>query len=155
MVDRVEFLTGLIGTPWKANSEGPDAFDCWHLCKHVHKHLFNRELPSVVMPENPSWRWMIKAIEMHPERQRWEEVPWKPHQLVSVGDGALVLMARSDNPAHIGVWLEQERRVMHCDGYMGVCMETFAMLHMGGWVKLRLFEPQAQNVPLDCHLGTK
>jgi hypothetical protein len=155
MVNRSEFLSGLIGTPWKANAEGPDAFDCWHACKHIHKHLFNRDLPSVVMPENPSWRWLLAAIEHHPERQQWKEVPRGPGGLVVAGDGALVLMARIDRPAHIGVWLKPEARIIHCDGVMGVCCETLSLLHMGGWRRLRFYEPVDQNVPLDCQLATK
>ena len=83
---------------------------------------------------------MIGTIEKHPERRRWQESP-QLNGLIRATDGSLVLMARSDRPAHIGVWLAPENRIIHCDQGMGVVLETPSMLRVGGWLRLRFFEP--------------
>lgn len=140
--DRARFLSALIGIPWRANAKGPDAFDCWHLARHIQAELFGRSLPAVPVPDHPSWRWMIGAIEQHPERQRWQKRP-QPHGLIAAGDGALVLMARADRPAHIGVWLRPERRVIHCDQGQGVVLDPPALLRAGGWRTLIFYEPRS------------
>ena len=137
---RATTLSGLLGLPWRANASGPDAYDCWHLARHIQREIFGRDLPDIAVPADPSWRWMIGAIEKHPERRRWQESP-QPNGLIKAADGSLVLMARSGRPAHIGVWLIPENRVIHCDQDMGVVLETPSMLRVGGWLRLQFFEP--------------
>lgn len=136
---RDECLASLVGTPWRANARGPEAFDCWHLAQHVEATLFGRSLPDVVVPAAPSWRWMIAAIEHHPERSRWQESR-QEHGLISATDGALVLMARSGRPAHVGVWLRPEGRIIHADQDAGVVLDRPVMLRAGGWRTLRFYE---------------
>lgn len=137
---RATTFNGLLGLPWRANASGPDAYDCWHLARHIQRELFARDLPDITVPADPSWRWMIGTIEIHPERKRWQESP-QLNGLIKAADGSLVLMARSDRPAHIGVWLAPENRIIHCDQGIGVVLETPSMLRVGGWLRLRFFEP--------------
>jgi hypothetical protein len=139
--ERSNLINGLLGRPWKANARGPDAFDCWHLAVWIETNLFRRDLPDVSVPQDPSWAWMIRAISTHPERGNWRSVPFDAMGLVTAGDGALVLMARSDRPAHIGVWLKGERRVIHADPNFGVVCDKLLDLRTKGWAKLRFFEP--------------
>ena len=139
---RCGILSGLIGVPWRANAAGPDAYDCWHLSRHIELTLFGHVLPDVAVPDHPSWRWMIEAIETHPERIRWQETA-QPHGLIMAADGALVLMARSDRPAHIGVWLAPERRIIHADQDQGVVLDQPSLLRAGGWRTLRFFEQRS------------
>jgi hypothetical protein len=141
MSNRSDLLCSLLGKPWVANAKGPDAYDCWHLACAVSRAIWGRELPTVAVPANPSWAWMIGAIEHHPERQRWALVPNDAMGVIRAGDGALVLMARRDRPAHIGVWLAPERGVMHADPRFGVVLDTPVDLHTKGWVNLRFFQP--------------
>lgn len=142
---REQVLAELIGLPWRANARGPDAYDCWHLARHLQHTLFSRDLPSVAVPDHPDWRWMIAAIDQHPERKQWHEIP-QTNGLITAADGALVLMARSDQSAHIGLWLVPERRIIHCDQGTGVVMEAPSMLRAGGWRTLRFFEPRSATL---------
>lgn len=142
MISRSEFLSGLIGSMWMPGASGPDAWDCWHLARHIEARLFGRILPHVHVPEAPSWPWIIAAIRDHAERDRWSEVVC-PAGTITAGDGALVLMARSDRPAHIGVWLAIERGVIHCDARIGVTFQTPQMIRTAGWSRLHFFEPIA------------
>ena len=62
--------------------------------------------------------------------------------LVAAADGTLVLMAHARFPAHIGVWLKVEVRVIHCSEQHGVCCETVLALRQSGWKKLTFYEPR-------------
>lgn len=137
MIDRSKFLAPLIGQPWAWQSR-----NCWDFAVHVERELFGRELPAVAVPPDQRKRWVLEAIEGHPERQQWREVACGPGGLVMAADGALVLMAHLRMPAHIGVWLKPEQIVIHCSEQNGVCAETTMALQQQGWKKLRFFEPR-------------
>jgi hypothetical protein len=59
-------------------------------------------------------------IDRHPERAAWREVPDGLGGVVAAADSALVLMAHLRFPAHVGVWLKPEARIIHCSEYNGV-----------------------------------
>lgn len=139
---RARFLAGLIGAAWAPGATGPDAWDCWHLAVHIQATLFGRLLPAVDVPAAPSWAWMISTIADHAERAHWREiVTAMPDSVGGVGDGALVLMARCDRPAHIGVWLRPEFGVIHADARVGVTFQSIMTIRTAGWRSLRFFEP--------------
>jgi len=138
---RVEFLQGLIGNRWEANARGPDRWDCFHLMKHIELHLGGRDVGELEMPNNPTWAWMVDAVERHPARKQWREVPPARMGLVVAGDLSVVLMARRKNPAHVGVWLKPEATVIHADQDLGVVCDGLIDLHMKGWQRLRFYEP--------------
>jgi len=136
-VTRSEFLSPLIGEPWAWQSR-----NCWDFACHVQRELLGRDLPDITVPGDFSKRWVLDEFAAHPERQRWIEVPDGPGGLVMAGDGALVLMAHLRFPAHIGVWLQPEQRIIHCDGKTGVACETPLALRAMGWKRLTFFEPK-------------
>jgi hypothetical protein len=138
MMNRAEFLAPLIGAPWAWQSR-----NCWDFACHVQSGLFGRELPRVAVPADLSKRWILESIERHPERAAWREVPAGPGGLVAAADGALVLMAHLRFPAHIGVWLQGEARVIHCSEQHGVCCESVLALRQMGWRKLTFYQPIA------------
>lgn len=133
-MNRAAYLSSLIGRPWSADAS------CWHLAAEVQHELFGRALPSVSVPDDPSWRWMIETISGHPERARWREVQAQPGGFVTAADGALVLMARTTQAAHVGVWLASEGRIIHADQAAGVALETLVTLRARGWARLRFYE---------------
>jgi cell wall-associated NlpC family hydrolase len=141
VTDRTGFLSAQIGKRWCANGRGPDVFDCWHLARYVERELFARALPSVDVPSDPGWAWMLETIASHPEHANWVGRPTE-NGLISATDGALVLMARSQLAAHIGVWLQPEQGVVHCDQTSGVMFEDAATLRASGWRKLMFYEPR-------------
>jgi hypothetical protein len=71
-------------------------------------------------------------------------VPDGPDGLVRAADGALVLMAHLQFPAHMGVWLRPEQRIIHCDSKAGVACEAPLALRQMGWKQLTIFEPKDQ-----------
>lgn len=134
-MDPAAYLRSLIGRPWSCEAS------CWHLAVEVERDLFGRDLPMVDIPAAPTWRWMMEAIEGHPERARWREVKPGPLGTVRAADGAIVLMARSNRPAHVGVWLKRHQGVIHADQGGGVMLETLSTLRARGWARLRFYEP--------------
>ena len=68
---------------------------------------------------------------------------------MTAADGALVLMAHLRFPAHIGVWLKPEARVIHCSEQHGVCCETVLALRQMGWKKLTFYEPIIDRMKFD------
>ncbi len=139
--ERLLFLTGLIGRPWRANAKGPDAYDCWHLACYVEYMLFDRYSPTVEVPDNPTWPWMVEQFKSHPELKNWKELKQPLNGLLNAADGSIVLMARNKQPAHCGVYLEEERAVIHCDQRDGVCLQDILTLKGSSWSKLRFYEP--------------
>jgi hypothetical protein len=136
-VTRSEFLSPLIGSPWAWQSQ-----NCWDFAAKIQRELFGRALPQVVVPADLSKRWVLETFETHPERGLWQEIEQGAHGLVSAPDGALVLMAHLRMPAHIGVWLQPEARVIHCSEQHGVCCETVLALKQMGWRKMTFYEPR-------------
>lgn len=134
---RSEFLAPLIGEAWAWRAR-----NCWDFACHVQRGLFGRELPQITVPEDFSRRWVMGAFGDHPERARWRQVEDGPGGLVTAADGALVLMAHLKFPAHVGVWLAPEGRVIHCDEKTGVACETPLALRQMGWKQLSFFEPK-------------
>ena len=134
---RAEFLSPLIGQPWAWQTR-----NCWDFAVHVECELFGRKLPQVAVPGDLSKRWVLESIEAHPERRLWQEAPFGPGGLITAGDGALVLMAHLKMPAHIGVWLRPEARVIHCSEAHGVCCETVLALQQMGWRSMTFYEPK-------------
>jgi hypothetical protein len=134
---RSEFLTTLIGEQWEWQSK-----NCWIFAAFVQFELFGRRLPTIQLPDDPKWKWMVAEIRRHPERQNWLPVADGPHGLVQAADGALCLMGRFSGPGHVGVWLADLRKVIHCDRKLGVCLEDDLALKQQGWVKRTYFEPK-------------
>lgn len=134
---RSEFLAPLIGQPWAWQ-----VHNCWGFARHVERELFGRDLPEIPVPPELSKRWVLDEFEANPERANWIETPEGPGGLIAAQDGALVLMAHLRMPAHIGVWLKPEQRIIHCDEAHGVCFEQVMALRQQGWKQLRFFEPK-------------
>lgn len=139
IIAREEFLASLIGLPWMAGAKGPYHFDCWHLCQYVKRYLYNDPLPDMEVPPNPTWPWLIDQFKNHPEAIKWHEVPFL-HNIVTAHDGSIVLMARHKQPAHCGLWMAVERKILHADETLGVMFQDVLSLKADGWAKLRFFE---------------
>jgi hypothetical protein len=137
---RSDFLSSLIGVPWCWESG-----NCWDFAVHVERQLFGRSLPKVWVPTELSKRWVLEAIEAHPERGLWDEVEPGGYGVVTAPDGALVLMAHLRMPAHIGVWLKPEQRVIHCSEQHGVCFEPVLALRQMGWRNMKFYQPKAET----------
>lgn len=139
---RILFLKSLIGVPYAKNAKGPHAYDCWHLTVHVQDVMFGRRPPNVDVPEDANWRWMIDQFTGHPELGNWVEVLQPNNGLITANDGAIVLMARSKQPAHCGTFLKKEQSILHADTKDGVVLQQIPILRAESWTRLKFYEPK-------------
>ena len=116
----------LIGRPYRAGGQGPDAFDCWGLVRWVMARQFGRELPAIPV-DAADLRTVLTVFRDHPERRRWRPVS-------APIDGDCVLMRQSRHPVHVGVWLNvDEGGVLHAVSGNGVVFQRLRDLLASGW----------------------
>jgi len=146
MSGRDAFLNSILGKPHVFNGKGPDEFDCYHCTAYVQRHLWGREMPDVEVPDlnnmgrAAALKWMMEQIEGNPHRRFWVE---KPHaSVLTLPDGAIMLMAYGNRPIHVATWLKLERRVVNCEAPFGVMYLDDSVLRMpSGWRVFRYYEP--------------
>lgn len=136
MTDRLTFLEGLIGRPYRIGATGPDAFDCYGLARHIQAELY-----AVAMPALPfvaaTTRAQAEAMLGHAERENWREI-----SEIEARDGDLVLMGnviRRD--FHLGTFVVPETAgmVLHVDRLAGVIADDLPSLRSIGFNYLRCF----------------
>jgi cell wall-associated NlpC family hydrolase len=127
----------LIGRPWRAGADGPEAFDCYGLARHVRQQLFGDDLPAV---PRPSFMLPLKDVR-EAFASAAQPLGWRrlgedePRQ-----HGAVVLMGSAVVPGHAGVFLAiGPGRVLHADERYGVCFEDLATLRLRGFARFRFY----------------
>lgn len=138
ITNREEFLDDLIGRPWIRNARGPEAYDCYYLTAHVQKEVFGRDFPTLEIPNDPSFKWIARAIQAQQEALFNE---WKEVEQAKLSDGALVLMGSSHRVAHLGTYFSAERAILHVDRPDGVMFQEIVTLHQYGWHNMRFYQP--------------
>jgi hypothetical protein len=96
---RAAFLNDLVGRPYAAGADGPEAFDCYGLTRHLQLSCFGRKMPPFLLPRGAGRIAIASAIATHPERENW--VPVREPV-----DGAIALMARRDIAWHMGTYFD-------------------------------------------------
>lgn len=115
-----------IGKPWQVASDGPAAFDCWGLVVEIQRRRYGRTLEIIPVEQN-NLRQLIRTIENHPIRQKWQ--PTDTPQ-----EGNVVLLRQSRHPIHVGVWLDVDGGgVLHCERQSGVVFQEQHSLSLSGW----------------------
>jgi len=120
-----DWPAAFVGLPYSSTGEGPDAFHCWALVRHVEREIFGRELPKV--PHDQGIVAQAAAIAGSAERRRWQRV-------APPIDGDVVLMGRTRTPTHVGVWASADGGgVLHCLDPIGVVFHTPSRLLLEHW----------------------
>ena len=129
----------LIGKPWEAGQQGPDAFDCWGLLAWVYKQQFNIHLPRISVNEG-DLRAQVKAFRAHPEHRHWQQVD-------TLKEGDALLLRQSRHPIHVGIWIdtEGESGMLHSLQGAGVVFQTLNSLTLSGWSIEGVYRCQRQQ----------
>lgn len=115
-----------IGLPWQSGAQGPEAFDCWALVRHIQRERYGRDLPVIDVDAHDLGA-VRAAFREHPERARWRRVD--PPQ-----DGDCVLTHRGGQADHVGVYLDIDAgRVLHAIRHSGVVCTALPALQRLGW----------------------
>lgn len=127
-----------IGLPWQNGAQGPEAFDCWSLVRHVQHAHYGRELP-IINVDADDLAAVGEAFTSHPERARWQRV--YPPQ-----DGDCVLTHKGAQVDHVGIYLEldggddpREIRILHAVRGSGVVCTAPPVLKRMGWHPLEFY----------------
>jgi len=124
-------VESLLEKPWKLGAQGPEAYDCWSLVRHVQRALFGREVPIVELPETTAPHRIARLFETHPGNALWREAPRPSH-------GGGVLLSSAKSPLHCGVWLQVDGGVLlHCAEGVGVCADDLLKLKALGYYNFR------------------
>lgn len=83
-----------IGKPHKPGAEGPDAYDCWHLMRHIKKEYFGVEMPIAPIGDEAACLELFKAKT---DSGDWVNITMPEH-----GDCALL---RGGMWPHVGIYL--------------------------------------------------
>lgn len=90
-----------IGKAWGSGAQGPDAFDCWGLVRHINKEVYGRELPEVIV-DATNLSIVQKAFYDHEEFKRWQEV-----KTPAEGD-CVITKSSPSKPEHIGIYVDEQ-----------------------------------------------
>ncbi|WP_127088322.1 hypothetical protein [Aquabacter cavernae] len=137
---RTQILSDLIGRPWSLTGEGPEAWSCYGLFRHLQGALWRRSVPFIAIPAEVDLRWIQSQFDGQALRSAWRFCPLAQGGIIQARDGAAVLMAGVDRPHHIGVWLAAEHGVIHSDDRVGVIFQTPAELRASGLPRQRFYE---------------
>lgn len=104
------WATEYIGKPWVQGGQGPDAWDCWGLVRHVQAAQYGRDMPALQIAVAPN------AEQVEVLRRLMTASPW--HRVADTEQGDVMLMTGPLGP-HVGVVILADRRlkVLHADGY--------------------------------------
>ena len=129
----------LIGKPWEAGQQGPDAFDCWGLLVWVYQQQFKITLPHIVVAEG-DLRSQVKAFKAHSEHAHWQRVE-------TPKEGDALLLRQSRHPIHVGIWIdtEGEAGVLHALQGVGVVFQTLNSIKLSGWSVEGIYRCQRQQ----------
>lgn len=84
-----------IGKPHKPGGEGPDAYDCWHLLRHLQATYFNVEMPIAPIGDEDACLALFK--------DKVSTGDWSVLALPEHGCGALL---RGGRWPHVGIYLD-------------------------------------------------
>lgn len=92
--------TELCGLPWVPGADGPEAYDCWGLVRHVQSVRFGREMRKLTIGERnaPPEQWT--AVRDTIQRGQWRQVADVPKY------GDILLMLNDKGLPHVGVVLD-------------------------------------------------
>lgn len=121
-----------VGRPWENGAQGPHAFDCWALVRHVQREHYGRDLP-IINVDADDIDALHSAMADHPERRRWSAVDIP-------ADGDCIQVWKGGHLDHVGVYLEIDGgRVLHAIRGSGVVCTALPVLKRLGWSPMEFY----------------
>lgn len=106
------WINEYLGRPWREDCEGPEAYDCKGLVRHVQRLVWGHEVPPLLQ--------IGTATDWAAVRASCRSSGWAP---IGEGDTARdgdVLLVRGATGPHVGVFVRVDRRmlVLHAHGML-------------------------------------
>lgn len=123
--EQLAFVQSLLRKPWVRGE-----LDCWGLAVLVERDLFGRTLPLIPEPPADQTALVQFVAEHTAARKQWQVVPSPVH-------GGVVELARSQDPFHIGVYLNIDGGgLLHTLRHGGVRFDSLLALRASGWRRM-------------------
>lgn len=121
----------LIGRPYQADANGPDAFNCWGLVRWVFEHVHGIEMPLIAVDDSQANN--VAAI-----KRAATVSGWRPTDATTPAENDIVLMTGLEG-RHVGVIVKANGSLflLHSLERVGVCLQP---LHELGRAGFRSFE---------------
>lgn len=100
-----------VGQPWRKDAEGPDAWDCKGLVRHVQRVHYGREVPRLLhVGQLTDWA----EVRASAEREGWCRISIDIEHPARDGD---ILVLKGASGTHVGVLIRPSRRLMVLHAY--------------------------------------
>jgi hypothetical protein len=136
---RERLIESLIGRPYRPGADGPEAFDCYGVVRHVRMHCLDDALPLIVRPvdEAPCRQAIARTLLKHPTKEQW-----KMHEVAEEWD--VVLMGNVDQrPFHMGICVRVKGQfaVLHAEAapVNRVILDDLPALSLKGFNRLEFY----------------
>lgn len=122
-----------LGLPWHATER-----NCWLFFRDIQARHYGREIP-ILQVDAASLLSVLRTVDLELETGRWERVK-------EPGDGDAVLMGKGGHPYHVGCYVADLDRVIHCAEGAGVLLQPRRSLEINGWTDLRYYHA-SRDIP--------
>jgi hypothetical protein len=113
-----------LAVSYARDGNGPQAYNCWNYARWVAREQYGRNVPFIPTPASRGS--IAKAMEPWAAELGWEKVD-------APGDGDAVFLACLRQPTHVGVWVGDLNRVLHCSEGAGPALHDLFHLKTFGW----------------------
>ncbi len=127
----MHWATAFLDVRYARGAEGPQDYDCWSFFRWVQRERFGRRLAAYATP--------ISLGSIAKAMPAWAaEFGWQATDAPRDGDAVFLSVLR--HPTHIGVWVADLGRVLHCpEG--GAALHDHFHLTAAGWRLRGYFTP--------------
>lgn len=119
-----------IGKAWESGAQGPEAYDCWGLLRHIQWKHFGKDLPCI------RGLSVEERRDLHRDGLAREE--WHPVSTPMHGDAALL---RGGDSPHVGVYLDIDGGgILHSLEGVGVIFSKRIALAAQGYGRIQYYQ---------------
>lgn len=127
---KAEQIVPYVGLPWKKGADGPDAYDCWGLLRHIQLEYFNTYVPLVTIGDADECKQTLK--------NQLDSGVWRETKTPLHGDGVLL---KAGNDPHVGVFLDVDGgRILHSIQGFGVTFSPLRNLPGMGYGRVKYYQ---------------
>ena len=126
MTTHMHWAAELIGRPYKRGGDGPDAYDCWGMVRHVFRVHHGIEMPPVAVADDSADN--VAAIKRAAVASGWRPAEGEPQA------DDIVLMRGIDG-RHVGVMVAADGALglLHAVDGAGVCFQALRDVAASGF----------------------
>lgn len=129
----ISFCLQLIGKPWVSGANGPEAFDCWGLLRHVLRERQGLELCPYGGVKETGLADMLRTAQAE-TAAHWVPIG-QPEHLCGVG------MSRGKRIEHVGIWLDEGAGgILHSHEGAGVVFQSQASIRTTGFQNFSFYQ---------------